>query len=814
MLARKKFLGNYQLIKTIGQGAFSKVKLGIHKETGQKVAIKIIDKKEMAVKTEKAKKAAEDRERKRKHHKPPPPAADAKPASSPNSPPPTERAADPRGEVSDAAATPAKPRPDKKGTEVTTGPSAATGDGAGAPPFMSTVQLEVQLLMRLDHPNVINLYQVMETEDECFVVMEFAAGGELIEYIASRNYLTEKEARRLFRQIISAMDHCHLANVVHRDLKLENLLLTEQKNILISDFGLGRTFLNDKDDYMKTFCGTPNYAAVELISGIPYIGVKSDIWAMGVVLYVMMTGRPPFSGDNISALYGKIKAVDYKCPDYFSKDPKSRIDMAGLRNDPWVNFEESEPPPRLIPKITGTPDPSNISQFIKSITHDASGITFTIRQYMRDGTNIDGAGVEKNQTLQRTMASGRRRSYSFAPPGSAEKVVVKPPGEKIGEDGEDEVVSDLPKQAVYVPPPIQRRRRMSMQDPPTSRPVIMSESPASPPPLRGMDTASPPPLDDGYVAPTPAGQGRQRRNTISLLFANNAHHALEEPRPRGSFDERSAASSTSGVSAVGQSFATLSNRTSVAAVPAAPATSPNPNQHRRSSVSTVTGDRSMSLMRRMSMVSPPMERRSVSVSPTQSAAKSATSGSSGTRISSEKNSHEGDVDRGGTSYQLSEGLESVSSKIDASGNRTSMLSAAVGEVAGDSAMDIVPSKEEIEGWHEMHYPPKEIRAVRYSFNPSLTSTLPPSVIFQDVHRVLILLQRLYDDRLQFKRETDYYLLKCRVREPNQDNDVDFEVEVCKIWLLKLHGVRIKRISGSALVFKDIYSNICDSLNIR
>ncbi|KAI8593281.1 kinase-like domain-containing protein, partial [Geranomyces variabilis] len=272
MLARKKVLGDYQVGKTIGQGAFSKVKIGIHKETNQKVAIKIIDKRQVAAKAEKAKK----------------------------------------------------------------------------------LQLEVQLLMRLDHPNVIRLYQVMETEEECFVVMEYAQGGELIEHIAARGHLPEKEARRYFRQIISAMDHCHLANVVHRDLKLENLLLNGERDILISDFGLGRTYRSDAEELMKTFCGTPNYAAVELISGIPYVGVKSDIWAMGVVLYVMMTGRPPFSGENISALYNKIKAVDYKCPEYFSrglrqvlakilvKDPKVRICMADLREDPWVNFEEIE----------------------------------------------------------------------------------------------------------------------------------------------------------------------------------------------------------------------------------------------------------------------------------------------------------------------------------------------------------------------------------------------------------------------------------------------------------------------------------------
>ncbi|KAI8926582.1 kinase-like domain-containing protein [Entophlyctis helioformis] len=270
---RWRLLGEYNLGKTIGQGAFSKVKIASHRETGEKVAIKVIDKKLMEEKAKKSKAAHEER--------------------------------------------------------------------------------ELQLMMRLDHPHIIKIYQVLETEEECFIVMEYAKGGELIDYIAARDHLTEREARRFFRQIISALDHCHLASVVHRDLKLENLLLNHERNVLISDFGLGRTFNPDVEEYMKTFCGTPNYAAVELISGIPYVGVKSDIWAMGVVLYIMMTGRPPFQGETISLLYRQIKAVEYDVPPYFSadlvdllrkillRDPGARIDMDGLRSHPWINYEQS-----------------------------------------------------------------------------------------------------------------------------------------------------------------------------------------------------------------------------------------------------------------------------------------------------------------------------------------------------------------------------------------------------------------------------------------------------------------------------------------
>jgi serine/threonine protein kinase len=142
---------------------------------------------------------------------------------------------------------------------------------------LSSLSKEVRLLMRLDHPNVIKLHQVIDTPQELYIVMEYASGGELIDYIAARGFLQEKEGRRLFRQLVSAMDHCHLAGVIHRDLKLENMLLSTDKNLLLSDFGLGRT-INGGSHYLNTFCGTPLYAAPELVSGIKYIGPSADIW--------------------------------------------------------------------------------------------------------------------------------------------------------------------------------------------------------------------------------------------------------------------------------------------------------------------------------------------------------------------------------------------------------------------------------------------------------------------------------------------------------------------------------------------------------
>jgi 5'-AMP-activated protein kinase catalytic alpha subunit len=143
--------------------------------------------------------------------------------------------------------------------------------------ILGKLSKEVKLLMRLDHPNIIKLHQVIETDAEMYIIMEYASGGELIDYIAAKGHLSEREGRKLFRQLISAIDHCHMAGVVHRDLKLENLLLSSDKNLRLSDFGLGRT-IRTTDQYLNTFCGTPLYAGPELVSGIKYIGPAADIW--------------------------------------------------------------------------------------------------------------------------------------------------------------------------------------------------------------------------------------------------------------------------------------------------------------------------------------------------------------------------------------------------------------------------------------------------------------------------------------------------------------------------------------------------------
>ncbi|KAI9105241.1 KA1 domain/Ssp2 C-terminal domain-containing protein [Phlyctochytrium arcticum] len=113
----------------------------------------------------------------------------------------------------------------------------------------------------------------------------------------------------------------------------------------------------------------------------------------------------------------------------------------------------------------------------------------------------------------------------------------------------------------------------------------------------------------------------------------------------------------------------------------------------------------------------------------------------------------------------------------------------------------------------LHRPPKIIRTVRFAFHSATTSTQAPSAIFQEVHRVLVLVSRHHGNRLSFRRVEDYYMLNCKLTEPNPEHSVEFEVEVCKVWLLKMHGVRIKRLSGSPFIFKETYSDFVSSLEL-
>lgn len=193
------------------------------------------------------------------------------------------------------------------------------------------IRREIQNLKLFRHPHIIKLYQVISTPNDIFMIMEYVSGGELFDYIVKHGRLVEDEARRFFQQIVSGVDYCHRHMVVHRDLKPENLLLDQNLNVKIADFGLSNMMMDG--EFLRTSCGSPNYASPEIISGRLYAGPEIDIWSCGVILYALLCGTLPFDDEHVPTLFRKIRSGVFPIPDYLNESVVSLLNHM-LQVDP------------------------------------------------------------------------------------------------------------------------------------------------------------------------------------------------------------------------------------------------------------------------------------------------------------------------------------------------------------------------------------------------------------------------------------------------------------------------------------------------
>ncbi|XP_073273022.1 SNF1-related protein kinase catalytic subunit alpha KIN10-like [Primulina huaijiensis] len=226
------------------------------------------------------------------------------------------------------------------------------------------VRREIKILRLFMHPHIIRLYEVVETHSDIYVVMEYVKSGELFDYIVEKGRLNEEEARTFFQQIISGVEYCHRNMVVHRDLKPENLLLDSKRNVKIADFGLSNIMRDGH--FLKTSCGSPNYAAPEVISGKLYAGPEVDVWSCGVILYALLCGTLPFDDENIPNLFKKIKGGIYTLPSHLSAgardliprmlivDPMKRMTIPDIRAHPWFQAH--------LPRYLAVPPPDTAQQ--------------------------------------------------------------------------------------------------------------------------------------------------------------------------------------------------------------------------------------------------------------------------------------------------------------------------------------------------------------------------------------------------------------------------------------------------------------------
>ncbi|MBW0480747.1 hypothetical protein O181_020462 [Austropuccinia psidii MF-1] len=258
-----KVVGNYTLGRIIGEGSFGTVRLGIHRLTGSRVAIKQIPK-------------------------------------------------------------------------------------SSSPPLLTR---EIHHHRRLHHPNVVQLFEVIATEHTIWLITELCPGGELFDYLVEKTKFSEFEARRLFGQICLGLGYVHRQGVIHRDLKLENVLLDERCNPKLADFGFGREFEPRK--LLDTFCGTTGYAAPEMLAGKKYFGQEVDIWSLGIILHALLTGSLPFDDDDEEVMKSMILAGHFEIPNFLSLeaanlikailklDPTSRLSIEQILSHPWFTTQPS-----------------------------------------------------------------------------------------------------------------------------------------------------------------------------------------------------------------------------------------------------------------------------------------------------------------------------------------------------------------------------------------------------------------------------------------------------------------------------------------
>jgi serine kinase len=207
---------------------------------------------------------------------------------------------------------------------------------------------ELDILKILHHPNVIELYEILQFNNKVYIMMEMAGHGDLLEYIKLRGAIPEEKSKRTFFQIVTAVGYLHGQNIIHRDLKCENILLDTQNNVKLSDFGFAR--LLGAGEISKTFCGSAAYAAPEILQGIPYTGFAYDVWSMGVILYIMVCGSMPYDDSNIKKMikyqterkvgFSKSKKVSETCKNLIHSmleaNVKLRATIPDTLNHPWL----------------------------------------------------------------------------------------------------------------------------------------------------------------------------------------------------------------------------------------------------------------------------------------------------------------------------------------------------------------------------------------------------------------------------------------------------------------------------------------------
>ncbi|KAM4537394.1 serine/threonine-protein kinase MARK2 isoform 5-T5 [Odontesthes bonariensis] len=686
---------------------------------------------------------------------------------------------------------------------------------------------EVRIMKMLNHPNIVKLFEVIETEKTLYLVMEYASGGEVFDYLVAHGRMKEKEARAKFRQIVSAVQYCHQKCIVHRDLKAENLLLDADMNIKIADFGFSNEFtLGNKLD---TFCGSPPYAAPELFQGKKYDGPEVDVWSLGVILYTLVSGSLPFDGQNLKELRERVLRGKYRIPFYMSTDCENLLKKFLILNpskrgsleqqimrDRWMNVghEEEELKPYIEPQ-PDYKDPRRTDIMLQMgycqeelqdslVTQKYNDVmaTYLLLDYRnaeldegvikpRPGSDVQRS-VSSNQKPQNRRATDQGSSYSKRGGQTDNRSAAEDSGRK----------SSSGSSTTKVP----------------ASPLVPSDRKKSATPSTNS------------ILSTGTGRSRNSPLTERATLGQGIHNgkdSLNTPGSRASTASAAAVLSSSSSSSRSRHHKSLSSSNHPcpfdlhaprpsAATQRAPGASPSAHNISSSAATDRTNfSRGVPIRstfhagqqrgaRDQQGSAYPGGPASPSLSHGNSQARR-THGATGifSKFTSKfvRNPYEGEGRDEGSRSVLSSTVdksEKTSGGVlsSSSNNDENNSSPGSGNTGGTGTPPANASQKDS----------GKPRSLRFTWSMKTTSSMEPSEMMREIRKVLDSNSCEYELR-------ERYMLLCMSGNPAHDDFVQWEMEVCKLPRLSLNGVRFKRISGTSMAFKNIASKIANELKL-